>query len=90
MQILNNQEKYCHHCDNWHSDTIRCESFQKILERNYTTRSSAHGSDYVPNSIPETFNMTYEEAKNDVHFWRIYADTVGGDAIIIKNPNGIS
>jgi len=56
-------------------------------ERAYTTRSSAHGSGYVPNSNPENFDMTLAEAEADVHFWRIFADTVGGDAIIVKRPN---
>lgn len=55
--------------------------------RDYTTRSSAHGSDYVPLSTPETFNMTLEEAEADVRFWKSYSDTVGGDAIIVKRPN---
>ncbi len=54
------------------------------MNRCYATRSSAHGSGYVPNSTPETFDMTLEEAEADVRFWRIYADTVGGDAIICK------
>jgi hypothetical protein len=55
-------------------------------ERCYTTRSSAHGSNYIA-AEPETFNMTLEEAEADVKFWRSYADTVGGDAIIVRDPN---
>ncbi len=31
--------------------------------------------------------MTLEEAEADVRFWRSYADTVGGDAIIVKDPS---
>lgn len=57
-----------------------------MIERKYTTRTSAHGSDYVPNSNPEKFDMTLEEAQADVAFWKSYADTVGGDAIIIERP----
>lgn len=55
--------------------------------RDYTTRSSAHGSAYVPLCEPETYNMTLAEAEADVLFWRSFADTVGGDAIIVKRPN---
>jgi len=55
--------------------------------RDYTTRSSAHGSDYVPLSTPERFSMTQKEAEADVRFFRAYADTVGGDAIIVKRTN---
>ena len=57
-----------------------------MSEKKYTVRSSAHGSDYLPLK-PKEFNMTYEEAEKDVAFWRSYADTVGGDAIIEENPN---
>ena len=57
------------------------------LGRDYTTRSSAHGSPYVPLSNPETYNMTLEEAEADVRWWRAYADTVGGDAIVVQRPN---
>ena len=57
------------------------------IQREYTTRSSAHGSPFVPLCTPETFNMTLAEAEVDVEFWRCYADTVGGDAIIVRNPN---
>lgn len=56
-------------------------------ERRFTTRSSAHGSDYVPLSIPEAFNMTREEADADVEAWRSAADTVGGDAIVVESPS---
>lgn len=56
-------------------------------ERCFTTRSSAHGSGYVPNE-PEVFSMTLEEARKDVAFWRCYADTVGGDAIVVRQLNG--
>lgn len=31
--------------------------------------------------------MTLEEAEADVPFWRCYADTVGGDAIVVERPN---
>jgi hypothetical protein len=31
--------------------------------------------------------MTLEEAEADVRFWRSYADTVGGDAIVVERPN---
>jgi hypothetical protein len=58
----------------------------RLLGREYTTRASAHGMAYMPLS-PNTFNMTLEEAEADVRFWRAYADTVGGDAIIVKRPN---
>jgi hypothetical protein len=59
-------------------------------DRRFTTRSSAHGSNYMPNRTPEVFNMTFEEAETDVDFWRIFADTVGGDAIIAeKTEDGI-
>lgn len=56
----------------------------ELRGRRFTTRSSAHGSDYVPLSQPEVFNMTKEEAEADVRFWRVYADTVGGDAIVVE------
>lgn len=58
-----------------------------VRARRFTTRSSAHGSDYVPLSNPERYDMTLEEAEADVRFWRAYADTVGGDAIIVECPN---
>ena len=57
-------------------------------DRNFTTRTSAHGSGFVPNGEPEVFNMTLEEARKDVLFWRSYADTVGGDAIIVHKYLG--
>lgn len=56
-------------------------------KRCYTTRSSAHGSDYVPLSTPERFEMTLAEAEADVLHWRAFADTVGGDAIVVRDPN---
>ncbi len=56
--------------------------------RRFTTRTSAHGSDFVALK-PEIFNMTREEAVKDCDFWRSYADTVGGDAIIVENINGL-
>lgn len=56
-----------------------------MIERRFTTRTSAHGSGYVPLE-PEMFTMTMEEAEADVAFWRVYADTVGGDAIIVEKP----
>lgn len=56
-------------------------------ERCYTTRSSAHGSGYVPLSNPERFEMTLAEAEADVIKWRSFADTVGGDAIVVRDPN---
>jgi len=31
--------------------------------------------------------MTLAEAEAEVVRWRSYADTVGGDAIIVRNPN---
>ncbi len=55
------------------------------IQREYTTRSSAHGSGFVPNN-PEVFNKTLQEAEADVLWWRCYADTVGGDAIIVRKP----
>ena len=58
-----------------------------VRARRFTTRSSAHGSDYVPLSNPERYDMTLDEAEADVRFWRAYADTVGGDAIIVECPN---
>ncbi len=58
-----------------------------VRARRFTTRSSAHGSDYVPLSSPERYEMTLEEAEADVRFWRCYADTVGGDAIVVERPN---
>ncbi len=61
-------------------------SYPFDTERCYTTRSSAHGFPYVPNCIPEVFDMTLEEAEEDVERWRVFADTVGGDAIIVKRP----
>ena len=54
--------------------------------RRFTTRTSAHGSDFVALK-PEIFNMTREEAVKDCDFWRSYA--VGGDAIIVENINGL-
>ena len=69
----------------------RCGAMAKedtsMTERIYTTRSSAHGSDFVPLSNPERYEMTLEEAEADVRFWRAHADTVGGDAIVVKQPN---
>lgn len=41
---------------------------------------------YLPLN-PTEFNMTLEEAEADVERWRCYADTVGGDAIVVKRPN---
>lgn len=58
-----------------------------IRARRFTTRSSAHGLDYVPLSNPERYDMTLEEAEADVRFWIAYADTVGGDAIVVERPN---
>ena len=58
----------------------------RLVGREYTTRASAHGMAYMPLE-PEMFDMTLDEAKADVRFWRAYADTVGGDAIIVKRPN---
>ena len=55
-------------------------------DRRFTTRSSAHGSDWVAFN-PEIFNMTREEAEADVKWWRSYADTVGGDAIVVEKIN---
>ena len=60
----------------------------KNNDKSYTTRASAHGFDYQP-LIPTTFDMTLEEAKKDVELWRIFADTVGGDAIIVHKTHGI-
>ena len=57
-----------------------------LLGRDYTTRASAHGMAYLP-LTPTEFSMTLEEAQSDVEFWKAYADTVGGDAIIVKRPN---
>ncbi len=57
----------------------------KAESKNYTTRASAHGMAYMPIE-PKIFNMTLAEAEADVRFWRAYADTVGGDAIIVKRP----
>jgi hypothetical protein len=56
--------------------------------RRFTTRSSAHGSDYVKEHEPERFTQTREEAEQEVKRWRIFADTVGGDAIVVENING--
>lgn len=56
-------------------------------ERCYTTRSSAHGSEYVPLSNPERFDMTLAEAEADVAHWKSFADTVGGDAIVVRDPH---
>jgi hypothetical protein len=58
-------------------------------KKNYTTRSSAHGSPFVPLATPEVFEMTLEEAREDVRNWRSFADTVGGDAIIVHKELGI-
>ena len=57
--------------------------------REYTTRASAHGMAYVP-IHPTVFDMTYAEAEAEVHRWAIVADTVGGDAIIVRRrqPEG--
>lgn len=70
-------------------DTIILDqiSEEQVAARRFTTRSSAHGSDYVPLSNPERYDMTLDEAEADVRFWRAYADTVGGDAIIVECPN---
>jgi hypothetical protein len=54
----------------------------------YTTRSSGHGSGFVPNE-PEKFNMTLEEAISDVDYWRGLACTIGGDAIIVREDGKI-
>lgn len=57
--------------------------------RRYTTRSSAHGSGFVPHCSPERFEMSMGEAVQDVLSWRIKADTVGGDAIVVESLNGL-
>lgn len=68
--------------------SVEGHSFHAVVRaRRFTTRSSAHGSDYVPLSNPERYEMTLEEAEADVRFWRAYADTVGGDAIVVERPN---
>ena len=59
-----------------------------VPQRRFTTRTSAHGSDFVALK-PEVFNMTKEEAEKDCNFWRCFADTVGGDAIVVENINGL-
>lgn len=55
----------------------------RLKVKNYTTRASAHGLSYLP-LHPTKFDMTLDEAKAEVERWRAYADTVGGDAIIVK------
>ncbi len=57
--------------------------------RRFTTRTSAHGSGYVKECEPERFTQTRQEAEAEVKRWRIHADTVGGDAIIVENINGL-
>ena len=57
--------------------------------RRFTTRSSAHGSNYVKESEPERFTQTKQEAENECIRWRLVADTVGGDAIVVENINGL-
>jgi len=52
--------------------------------RKYTTFTSAHGSNFVPDCVPPIFNLTLSEAYAEVLRWRIVADTVGGDAIIVE------
>lgn len=59
-----------------------------MSERIYTTRSSGHGSDYVPFN-PEVFNMTLEEARADVVYWELHADTIGGRGIVVRNDGEI-
>ena len=55
----------------------------------FAVRSSAHGSGFVSNNNPEKFVMSLEEALKDVDYWRRHADTVGGDAIIIREDGEI-
>lgn len=65
----------------------------------YTTRSMAHFAlpiaQYVANNMDENgnhydiFDMTLEEAILDVDWWRGYADTVGGDACVVRNDGEI-
>lgn len=54
-------------------------------ERKYAVRSSAHGSGFIPAGNPEVYDKTWKEAMNDVAYWKSLADTVGGDAIVVRN-----
>lgn len=58
-------------------------------ERRYAVRSSAHGFGFIPASNPEVYDKTWEDAMNDVAYWKSLADTVGGDAIIVRNDGKI-
>ena len=58
-------------------------------ERAYAVRASAHGLDYQPKN-PARFDMTLAEAEADVRHWRSFADTVGGDAIIVRKPDSFT
>jgi hypothetical protein len=57
-------------------------------ERRFITFSSAHGFPFVPDTDPPVFNQTLEEAEAEVIRWRIHADSVGGDAIVVEATKG--
>jgi hypothetical protein len=58
---------------------------EETKERVYAVRASGHGLGYQPQN-PRRFDMTLAEAEAEVRRWRILADTIGGDAIVVRVP----
>jgi hypothetical protein len=61
------------------------QSPQTTSERCYAVRFCCHLSDYLP-LVPTKFNKTLEEAQAEAEDWIGRACTVGGDAMIVKDP----
>lgn len=55
-----------------------------MSERCYGVRFACHVSDYLP--LAPTYDKTLEEAKAEAEDWIGRACTVGGDAMIVKDP----
>lgn len=55
------------------------------MNKKYGVRFSAHGLGFVP-EVPE-YNLTFEEAEKIQKDWESYADTVGGRAEIVQQPD---
>jgi len=57
--------------------------WKDIKSQKYAVRYSAHGMAYLPLK-PLKFNLSLEEAIEECKNWASYADTVGGDSIIVE------